>query len=335
MRVKRLLFPVAVLVLAVLLTAVVTVGPLPLLAGDATATFLPLLAGGVTAASGELPSPQGLVSDFAGVLSPPDRQRLEELAASLRTRTGAEMAIVTVETTGGRSIEEYAVELFSAWGIGRRGRDNGVLLLLAIADRRARIEVGYGLEGILPDGKVGAIMDRYLLPALRRGQYGEGLWGCAQALAEEVLAAYASEAPGERSPSGSKPSASGQGVPSFAFLVPLLLLALGAGIVWTARARVPRCPSCRGRLLVREKVLVPATALASGVGLIIFSCPRCGFYRQREKALPPLVVAPAGGSRRGPFGGGWFGGGGPGGAGGGFGGFGGGSSGGGGASRSW
>ncbi|MEW6546160.1 MAG: TPM domain-containing protein [Bacillota bacterium] len=261
-------------------------------------------------AAAEFPAPAGYVNDFAGVLSGADSQRLEELCRSLEARTGAEMAIVTVRTTGEESIQMYAVKLFQTWGIGKKGEDNGLLILAAIDDRRVWVEVGYGLEGVLTDGKVGAILDRHLVPAFKEGRYGDGMWACARALAGEIEAAYAGKgtpAPGQPVPAPTPAAAS------------LLFFGLGiavfvAGVYLLARATFPRCPSCRARLLVREKVLVPATLLAAGMALVLYTCPRCGYSREKRRVLPRLIPVHTGGTSRrggtfwGPFGGsGWTG----------------------------
>ncbi|MEW6398478.1 MAG: TPM domain-containing protein [Bacillota bacterium] len=286
----------------------------------------------VPGASGGLPAPSGFVNDFAGVLSAAERQSLEEFCSSLEARTGAEMAIVTVRRTGDESIQMYAVRLFEAWGIGKKGRDNGLLILAAMEDRRVWVEVGYGLEGILPDGKVGAILDRYLVPAFKEGRYGEGLSACARALAAEIEAAPAEEA--ERGPARPAP------VSAVAFPV-LFGLGMAAFVIFLVyalvRAASPRCPSCHARLLVREKVLTPATTLATGAALVLYTCPRCGYRREKRRVLARLVpVYGTGSSRRGgPFWGPFGGGGWSGRSRGGFGGFGGGRSGGGGAGRGW
>lgn len=283
-------------------------------------------------AAGEFPAPTGYVNDFAGVLSAGDRDRLEDLCATLERETGAELALVTVRTTGEDSIQMYAVRLFEAWGIGKKGQDNGVLVLAAIDDRRVWVEVGYGLEGALPDGKVGAILDRHLVPAFKEGRYGDGLYACAQALAAEI------EAAGEGGAGSRKGPAPGPGLPVRAGLLPLVILGaclavLVAGVILVVRAAAPRCPACRSRLQVREKVLSPATLLTTGMALVLYTCPRCGYQRQKRRVLPRLVPAPTvGPSHRG---GGFWGGGWSGRSGGGFGGFGGGRSGGGGAGRGW
>jgi len=125
--------------------------------------------------------PQGYVSDFAGVVDAQSRQRLESYAASLKAATGAELAIVVLPSLQGEPVEDVAVAIFKKWGIGKKGdtandpnRDQGVLLLLSIGDRRNRIEVGYGLEPIIPDGFAGNVL-RDMRPALREANYGEAL----------------------------------------------------------------------------------------------------------------------------------------------------------------
>ena len=116
------------------------------------------------ATASDFPRPQGKVNDFAGLLTPEDREALEAQLASLERDTSAEVAVVTVQSLGGRALEEYATALFTEWGIGKQGKDNGVLVLVAVDDRAMRIEVGYGLEGVLPDGLAGAVIRETFLP---------------------------------------------------------------------------------------------------------------------------------------------------------------------------
>lgn len=100
--------------------------------------------------------PQGYVNDFAGVLSAAAKEKLTALCAEVEQKTKAQIAIVTVSSLEGEPIEQYSIDLATAWGIGPKQKATGVLILYAPNDRRYRVEVGYGLEGILPDGKVGA-----------------------------------------------------------------------------------------------------------------------------------------------------------------------------------
>lgn len=141
-----------------------------------------------SAASPELPSPTGPVVDLAGILDSGTRQRLTGVIEDIRWRTTAEIAVLTVPSTAPLSIEEYSVAIFDRWKIGKQGQDNGLLFLVAVRDRRLWITTGYGLEGILPDGKVGEIRDRYIVPYFRAGRYAEGIVRGTEALASVILA---------------------------------------------------------------------------------------------------------------------------------------------------
>lgn len=128
-----------------------------------------------TAVGEPFPKPVGAVNDFAGVIPPSDSASMEKLAGEVLDRTGTAVVVATVETVGDNDPNDYANRLYQAWGIGKKGEDKGILILLAVKERRVRIETGYGVEGILPDGLAGEILDRYALPHFRNGDYGKGL----------------------------------------------------------------------------------------------------------------------------------------------------------------
>jgi uncharacterized protein len=123
----------------------------------------------------DFPSPQGYVSDFAGLLSQGAGSLLEAQLSRLEKDTGAEVAVVTVTELGGTTVEDYAVRLFEEWGIGKKNEDNGVLFLVALIDRKVRIEVGYGLEPVITDGRAGRILDDDVLPFFKSGDYEAGI----------------------------------------------------------------------------------------------------------------------------------------------------------------
>ena len=110
------------------------------------------------------------VNDFAGVLGPPTVTQLKEMCRQVLEKAQASVVVVTVKSTDGEDIFNYSVDLYQKWGIGQKGKDRGVLILLAVQDRKYYINVGYGLEGILPDGKVGGF-GREAVPYLKRGDY--------------------------------------------------------------------------------------------------------------------------------------------------------------------
>ncbi|MDA8123758.1 MAG: TPM domain-containing protein [Deltaproteobacteria bacterium] len=141
---------------------------------------------GLSEGAESFPAPRGAVNDFAGVISAPEAARMEALAGEVLEKTGTALVAVTVETIGDNDPNDYANRLYKAWGIGKKGEDKGVLLFLALKERRVRIETGYGVEGILPDGLTGEILDRYALPWFKKGDYGRGFLETTAALASVV-----------------------------------------------------------------------------------------------------------------------------------------------------
>ena len=122
-----------------------------------------------------LPAPTGYVSDFAGVLSPSTKYNLENLCTQVDRQAHAQIAVVTIKTLDNdQSIEEFAVALEEKWKVGPKGTDRGVLMLVVMDPAKYRIEVGYGLEGILNDAKVGDI-GRSMVPALRQRDYNTAI----------------------------------------------------------------------------------------------------------------------------------------------------------------
>jgi len=123
-----------------------------------------------------LPKLNEPVTDLAGVIDPPSAAELDRRIRMLQSASGDAIAVLTVSTFAPYgSIEEYAVRVFEQSGAGQRGKDNGLLIVLAVTERRVRIEVGYGLEEFVPDGFAGDTIRQAMLPAFRDGQYGAGL----------------------------------------------------------------------------------------------------------------------------------------------------------------
>jgi len=142
-------------------------------------------AGGAVDWKARYPKPEGYVSDFAGVINSASRSQLEAYAAAVEQSTGAQMAFVTLPSLSGEPVEDVANTIFRAWGVGQKGQNEGILLLLSIGDRRSRLEVGYGLEPILPDGLDGDIL-RAMRPALRQNDYGDALIAAAQTIGDAI-----------------------------------------------------------------------------------------------------------------------------------------------------
>jgi uncharacterized protein len=141
------------------------------------------------------PKPLGYVTDLAALLTPQSARHLERLITFINQKTTAEVAVVTLNSIEPYPIEDYAVRLFEDWGIGRKGKDNGVLLLVAAKERRVRIEVGYGLEGAITDGTAGEIIRRIITPAFKEGRYDQGLLAGTEAILRLVAKEYNVELP--------------------------------------------------------------------------------------------------------------------------------------------
>ena len=230
------------------------------------------------------------------------RARIEDYCGQVERATGAQMALVTLDSLEGNPIEDFTNQLFRKWGIGKKGQDNGIMLLLAIKDHKDRIEVGYGLEPILPDGFVGQAL-RQVRPLLTQNDYGGAMLTAAEVMGSTIakskgvtLDTHLAEPHVERPPS------SGGGLPW-----PLILI--GIFILFGLLSRIGHGGGGR------------YGGGGGGGGFLM------------GMLLGNLLGG--GGGRSSGWGGGGFGGSDSGGGGGGFGGFGGGDSGGGGASGSW
>lgn len=130
---------------------------------------------GPAAAALDYARPRGAVADYAKIIPPEYAKRINAAATELWQKTGAAVVVATVPSLDGETIEQASVQLFKKWGIGKKGEDKGLLFLIAPKERRLRIEVGYGLEGIITDATAGAIRDQALVPYLKKGQVGPAM----------------------------------------------------------------------------------------------------------------------------------------------------------------
>ncbi len=161
----------------------------------AAALLLPAVAGAVVPPVPAVPPAH--VVDLAGVVDAGAEARLNALLRDLEARTGVQALVLTVTSLEGRAIEEFSLDVaHNRWRLGQQGADNGFLLTLAVGDRRYRLEVGYGLEGVLPDSAVGTIGRQLLVPALRRGDFGGGIEATMRAVAAQVAEGAGVELPG-------------------------------------------------------------------------------------------------------------------------------------------
>jgi uncharacterized protein len=289
-----------------------------------------LLAAPPSRAAKEVPVLAGRVSDLAGIVPAPARERLETKLRELERRTGAQVAILTVDSLEGDSIEDYAVRVFQTWKLGRQGVNDGVLFLVARQERRMRIEVGYGLEARLTDARSRQILDDVVRPHFRAGKFDAGIEAGADAIAGAIEGA---PPPPRRTPAGQVGSMVG-----LVIFAAMFLLVIGTFSVIALIA-----PGKAGWFLyvfltpfyaIFPSVVLPPYGglIAAGAWLVLFPILRALLHSpagtKMRKRHGWVMTPTAGGS-----GGRWSSGGGSSG-GGGFSG-GGGSSGGGGASSSW
>ena len=134
----------------------------------------------------QFPKPKGAINDFANVISQTYEQQLSTICMELWQKTNTALVVVTIPSLGESYLEDYATKLYKAWGIGDKKEDKGILILNAIKERKIRIETGYGVEGIIPDGKAGQIRDQYLIPHLKNGDYGKAYLAAAITIANIV-----------------------------------------------------------------------------------------------------------------------------------------------------
>ncbi|MGL4764367.1 MAG: TPM domain-containing protein [Aeromonas sp.] len=154
--------------------------------------FLPclLLWASALQAAPDFPTLSGRVVDEASLMSRKQAHQLTQQLAAFEKRSGIQLVVVSVDSLQGETIEEYGYQLGRHWGIGQKGKDNGVLLLIAQDERKVRIEVGYGLEGDLPDAIAANIIQTRILPAFKRGDMVAGVVAGSQAIMQALGGQY-------------------------------------------------------------------------------------------------------------------------------------------------
>jgi len=187
-----------------------------------------LVAASTSAAAVEFPQYTGYVNDYVGLLSQADKAKLTALLTELDKKTTAQVAVVIVGSTEPLDLESYSVGLAQEWGIGRKGKDNGVLILIAKDDRKMRIEVGYGLEPNFTDGMTGRIIREYFTPNFKAGRLDYGTVVGTTAVANHVASIYGVKLEGAGSPPNA--GAPGPGQPGLGWgslgILPLFILLL-------------------------------------------------------------------------------------------------------------
>lgn len=257
----------------------------------------------VAALAQGMPQPlSDTVSDFAGVLSPDQEADLSDTLQKARDETGVHIAVVVMDFRAqyggsGQSIETYAKNLFNAWGIGDKTRNDGILILVAQGDREMRIALGAGFDAVF-DGLAQRVIDREMLPAFRDNRYAEGIQAGAQAVVDRLARPFASHNPPpvEQDYSG-----------LWSMLPFALFAALFGGVVMRRQigdmaTGFRACPNCGRKTLSRNRMVqAAATETLTGSGVQTTRCSHCDYTRD-EIYLIPRISKSSGSS--GGFGGG-------------------------------
>jgi uncharacterized protein len=203
------------------------------------AIFIALMATAVFAAE-KYPSPRGTaVNDFANIIDQANAAKMESLAREILQKTGAAVVVATMPELGPtEEITLYVNGLYKAWGIGQKGKDKGVLIFLAVKERKIRIETGYGVEGILPDGLVGEILDKYVVPQLKTGEYGNALYNAMFACGAYIAKDAGVQLTGVSAPYRSKARPEKKGFNVVALIIFLIVAAVILGTK-TGRSMLP------------------------------------------------------------------------------------------------
>ncbi|MGG7056007.1 TPM domain-containing protein [Nitrosomonas sp. ANs5] len=257
------------------------------------------------AAEVAVPPLRSRVTDLTATLSSQEIKRLEKLLAKFEAEKGSQLAVLIIPSTQPETIEQYAIRVAENWQLGRKGVDDGILLLIAKQDRSLRIEVGYGLEGALPDATARRIVDEIIVPKFRTGKYAKGIeagiQGIINVIEGEPLPAPTSKRGGDVSGSGDMGLAPDS-------LLPILVVFLVLGrILQTSLGRLPGATVTGGIAGVIVWLIFTSLAMAIllAVAVFVFSLTGSlnrGIYRGAHGRWT--------GGSRGGFGGGFGGGGG-------------------------
>ena len=281
--------------------------------------FLPLLAWGKIYSPKDVPDPKKdgqweYVSNPDEILNGEDVAYLNKCARMLEEKTNAEMSVVAIQSIGEQDMFDFTYRLFQLWGVGKEGKNTGVLVCFVLDSHDIRIMTGQGIEGVLPDAVCKRIINEDMIPSFREEKYGEGLCLGALRIYEKCTSG---DAPEELL---NMKSVTRRKVPQeehswfgsemlFVFLVIIVLIGLSCIAFYRSR----KCPKCgKHTLTTRRETLVAATYAASGVGLTTKSCKHCGYKHEAKFTIPKLVKTTTytgGGHSGGGFSGGSWGGG--------------------------
>ena len=251
---------------------------------------LPLAAGAEEGAPLALPALTGRVVDMTATLTPPQKTQLETDLKQLETDKGAQAAILLLPSVKPESIEQFGIRLAEAWKLGRKGVDDGLIIIVAKNDRRIRIEVGYGLEGVVPDAVAKRIVSEHMAPRFKQGDYYGGLQDAVQAL----TAAIGSEAGGQ--------GAGGEGTSGGEHAVPPSAAANDGGEPWWMDSNLLTFGLIVGAGILHALFGIMGYVAAAGVVGVIVYFATASWLLGLGAAIAVFLLALFGGGRSGPGG---------------------------------
>ncbi len=234
------------------------------------------------------PTYSGFVNDYTSTLTEEWKTKTEQLTASVERQTSCEIAVAVIDSLNGISVEEYAVRLFNKWGVGKKDKDNGALLLIAMADHKLRIEVGYGLEGTITDLEVKEIIDNVIVPRFKENDYNSGIYNGVVAIANKIYEEEGKAGIAYSDNSGEiSNSADNVFVPTPDFILtvtlsiffPLFVMGMLLLILYFRFHKCPRCHKIG--LIIKQTILVKPTYNFPGRAEIEQRCKYCGYYERK------------------------------------------------------
>lgn len=259
------------------------------------------------------------VSNPDGIIQPQDVDRINRLLQIVEDSLGIEVAVVAVESIGDNDARMFATDLFQHWGLGKKGKDNGLLIQLVTepTQRSVVFETGYGIEGVLPDAITYRLQQKYMIPDLKAGDYSTGMLKGIAAVKEYLMASDY-----ERVAMTGQGNRQAEGDDMFLWLFLIMIVVFPAGIfilVSFLKYRPRICPRCGQKTLVYvgQQVIQRATYNSEGLAEDTYRCKNCGYTEKKNRNISrlrrstgPVIIG--GGGRGGGFGGfgGGFGGGG-------------------------
>ena len=252
----------------------------------------------------DYPAYQTFLNDYTNTLTEEWKTKTLQLIESVEKETTCEIAVAVIDRLNSISIEEYAVGLFNKWGVGKKDKDNGVLLLVAMDDHELKIEVGYGLEGVITDLEAGEIIDNVIVPRFKENDYDSGIYNGVVEIANKIYQEQGKAAVTYADTVKSIPKKAFTDTIAFPILIVFITLLpwfiiggiFGVSFL-THYIRNHKCPKCHKiGLSIKQTILVRPTYESPGRAEIERKCRYCGFYEKKTSTISRLFKSSGSGT---------------------------------------